>query len=261
MPVRPIDVVDKVAPKARPEYRAAIAAGDALFSKAGINTPLRLAHFLAQCLHETGGLTITYESGNYKAARIMEIFGIGHHSAAVKESEAAQLAGDGPALFERVYGLGNPKKAKELGNLQPGDGWRYRGCGIMQTTGRANYREMGKKCGVDFEGHPELVLSAEHALKPALAEWTAGNLNAAADRDDILTITKRINGGTNGLDDRKAWFAKVRPQIDAVALKPSAPVIIPQPIPDVEPVPPKPAASTNIFALIINALIALFKRK
>ncbi|HEY2685792.1 MAG TPA: hypothetical protein VGI93_19940 [Steroidobacteraceae bacterium] len=74
---------------------------------------------------------------------------------------------------------------------------------------------MGQKCGVDFEGHPELVLSAEHALKPALAEWTEGNLNAAADRDDIVTITKRINGGTNGLDDRRAWFRKIKPLLAA----------------------------------------------
>ncbi len=226
--MRPIDVVRKVCPRARASYLNAIENGDALFEAAGITTPLRLAHFLAQICHESGGLTIEWESGNYKAARILEIFGEGRHSAKVTPAEAERLAGDGPALFERVYGLGNPRK-RDLGNIEPGDGWRYRGGGLMQTTGRANYRRMGQKVGVDFEAHPEFVLSAEHALKPALAEWTEGKLNEAADRNDIRAITKRINGGYNGLADREAWFRKIRPVIDGVALAPApAPTSLPK---------------------------------
>lgn len=215
---RPVDVVRKLCPHAKVSYVAAFENGDALFKQHGITTPPRLSHFLAQCLHETGGLSIEWESGAYSASRLMQIFGVGHHSAAITESEAQQLAHNGPAIFERVYGLGNPRKARELGNTHPGDGFRYRGGGIMQTTGRANYARMGQKCGVDFEGHPELVLSAEHALKPALAEWTEGNLNAAADRDDIRVITKRINGGYNGLADRESWLRKLKPLIDRVDL-------------------------------------------
>lgn len=228
---RAIDVIRKIAPSAKPSYLAAIEGGDGLLQRHGVTTPLRLTHFLAQCLHETGGLTIEWESGNYSAARLLQIFGVGHHSASVTPAEAETLAHNGKAIFERVYGLGNPHKAHELGNIQPGDGYRYRGGGIMQTTGRSNYRRMGQKCGVDFEGHPELVLSAEHALKPALMEWSEGNLNAAADRDDIRAITKRINGGLNGLDSRQEWFRKLRPLIGsvefkagaAVAVKPTAP--------------------------------------
>lgn len=216
--MRPIELVRKVCPRARASYTAAIENGDYLFRDAGITTPIRLAHFLAQICHESSGLTIEWESGNYRAARILQIFGVGRHSAAVTPDEAERLAGNGPALFERVYGLGNPRK-HDLGNTQPGDGWRYRGGGLMQTTGRANYRRMGQKCGVDFEGNPELVLSAEHALKPALAEWTEGKLNAAADRDDLIAITKKINGGLNGLSDRRAWLAKIRPLISTVTLK------------------------------------------
>lgn len=215
---RPIDVARKLCRNAKPSYLAAIENGDRLFRERGVDTPLRLSHFLAQAFHETGGLTIEWESGNYSAERLMEIFGVGHHSAAVTESEARQLAHNGPAIFERVYGLGNPKKAAELGNTQPGDGFKYRGGGILQTTGRANYRRMGQKCGVNFEGHPELVLSAEHALNPALAEWSEGNLNAAADRDDIVAITKKINGGLNGLADRKDWYRRIRPSILVVDL-------------------------------------------
>jgi putative chitinase len=212
--IRAIDIARKLCPRAKASYLAAFESGDGLFVDHGVTTPLGLAHFLAQAFHETGGLAMEWESGAYSAPRLLQIFGAGHHSAAVTPAEATKLAYDAPAIFERVYGLGNPHKAAELGNTVPGDGYRYRGGGILQTTGRANYRRIGQKCAVDFEGHPELVLSAEHALKPALAEWTEGNLNAAADRDDIVSITKKINGGVNGLDDRRAWFRRIRPLLN-----------------------------------------------
>lgn len=218
---RAIDIVRRVAPNARPAYLSAFENGDALFQAHGITTPLRLAHFLAQVIHESGGLTIEWENLSYKtAARLMEIFGQGKHSAAITWGEVGGLLGNPQKLAERVYGLGNPKKAQELGNRQTGDGYRYRGGGILQTTGRGNYRRMGEKCGVDFEGHPELVVSAEHALKPALAEWSEGSLNAAADRDDILPITKKINGGTNGLADRREWLARLKKIITSVDFAP-----------------------------------------
>lgn len=248
---RPVDIVRKLCPHARPAYVQAFEQGDALFAAHGITTPARLAHFLAQCFHESGGLTLERESGNYSAPRIEQIFGVGHHSAAVTHEEAVRLAGDGPALFERVYGLGNPRKAVELGNNQPGDGWKYRGNGILQTTGRGNHRRMGEKCGVDFEASPDLVTSAAHALKPALAEWTEGNLNAFADADDILTITRRINGGTNGLAQRKDWLARIKPLVATVDLKtvpaaaPEPPAAIPRPAPapSAAPAPQGPSAT------------------
>jgi putative chitinase len=74
---------------------------------------------------------------------------------------------------------------------------------------------MGQACGVDFEGQPELVTAPEHALKPALQEWTDGNLNVAADHDDIVKITKVINGGVNGLPARKVFFARLTPLLSA----------------------------------------------
>ncbi len=235
---RAIDVVRRVAPRALPAYLAAFEQGDALLHAAGITTPLRLCHFLAQVMHESDGLTIQWENLSYRTpARLMEIFGQGRHSAAITWDEVPGLIGNPQKLAERVYGLGNPKKARELGNTQPGDGYRYRGGGILQTTGRGNYRRMGQKCGVDFEAQPELVVSAEHALKPALAEWTEGNLNAAADRDDILTITKKINGGTNGLASRRDWLAKLKPLITAVEFADPSPGESPMtsPIPTLPP--------------------------
>jgi uncharacterized protein (TIGR02594 family) len=220
---RAIDVVRKVAPNARPEYVQAFERGDPLLRQHDITTPKRLTHFLAQCLHESGGLVIQWESGNYSAERLVEIFGVGRHSAGVTPDEAQALARNASKIFERVYGLGNESKARELGNTRPGDGFRYRGGGLMQTTGRSNYRSMGEKCGVDFEGKPELIVSAEHALKPALAEWSAQGLNAFADNDDLQSISRAINlggpyrkGRVNGIEDRARWLAKVQPWVTRV---------------------------------------------
>lgn len=165
---RAVDVVRKVAPQAKPSYIAAFENGDALLQQHDIITPNRLAHFLAQVLHESGGLRCERESLNYSAERLLEIFGTGKHSAGITPSEAQQLARDERAIAERVYGLGNRHKAEILGNTEAGDAFRYRGGGLLQTTGRANYRRLGQQCGVDFENKPELVVSADHALKPTL---------------------------------------------------------------------------------------------
>jgi len=99
---------------------------------------------------------------------------------------------------------------KDLGNVNSGDGVRYKGRGIFQLTGRANYREMSKKLGLDLEGNPELAESPEVSVLTALEYWKSRNLNALADANDIMGITKRINGGFNGLDDRKRYFARCK---------------------------------------------------
>lgn len=215
MTIHATDAVNRIARGARDNYLEAIHQGGPLFEQHGITTPLRMAHFLAQALHETGGFTILRENMNYSAARLVEIFGVNRHSAAVTEVEADGIAGQPEAIAERVYGLGNPRKARELGNTQPGDGFRYRGNGVLQTTGRGNHRRMGAASGVDFEGNPELVIVPEHALKPALHEWTANHLNAFADKNDIRSITRRINGGLIGLAGREAWFDKAWPLLKA----------------------------------------------
>ncbi len=206
------EIFQAVAPRSQQCYRDAMAAGSAMFEQSEIHTPLRMAHFLAQVLHESGGGTVKFENLRYTtAARLSEIFGIGRHSAAIRPEEVPGLLGNAKALAERVYGLGNPRKARELGNEREGDGFLYRGGGLLQTTGGGNYRRMGDRCGIDLHGDPELVVSPDHALKPALQEWSDGNLNLAADRNDIEAITRRINGGFNGLEDRRRWFAKVWP--------------------------------------------------
>lgn len=135
-----------------------------------VNTYLRVCHFLAQCAHE---------SDSFKTL----------------EEYASGLAYEG---------------RKDLGNTQPGDGRRYKGRGIIQLTGRANYREYGKALGVDLENSPELASDPEVSVRTALEYWKRKKLNLYADQDDIVTITKRINGGTNGLDDRKNYLARAK---------------------------------------------------
>ncbi len=204
------NLIRGLAHDARPNYLEAIDRTGELVENNGINTPLRIAHFFAQALTETGAFVLLRESMNYSAERLVEIFGVNRHSAAITEAEAQELAHDEQRIAERVYGLGNPHKAHELGNTQQGDGFRYRGNGVLQMTGRGAHRHHGQACGVDFENKPELVTAPEHALKPAVQEWSEGNLNEAADRDDIRSITLKINGGFNGFDDRVAWLGKLK---------------------------------------------------
>ena len=206
------DVVAKFAPNAKAAYRQAFAEGGALLAEAGIITPLRLAHFMTQCLHETGGLSILVESGRYSEKNLGDMWDSNNwhtyfSDRAACVAMAAQCKLDmGAALFSRVYG-------NRMGNGAPNtrDGWTYRGRGVLQTTGRESYEKFGKQCGVDFVGEPDLVVDPAHALKPALSEWRARHLNQAADNNDIKVVTHGINGGLIGLAERKAWFAKIWP--------------------------------------------------
>lgn len=195
-----------------------------LLAKYGVVNERRVAHFLAQIAHESGGFTLIWESGAYSAQRIMQIFGVGKHSARVTQAEANRLAGNGPALFERVYGLGNPGKAKELGNTQSGDGWRFRGCGPQQITGRWAHERYALKIGCRLEDLEKPI----NGLHAALLEWTDKSCNPLADSEDgtdraLRAITKRINGGYNGLPDRKAYLKKAQRLIQAVPAKAPAP--------------------------------------
>ncbi|MGA8757582.1 MAG: peptidoglycan-binding protein [Stellaceae bacterium] len=206
------DVLNRISPitaRSLKNYTDAIRQGGQLFEKAGITTPLRMAHFLAQALHETGRFTVLRENMNYSEEQLTKIFGVGRHSAAVNHDEAFDLAHHPERIAERVYGTGNPHKAQELGNTEPGDGFRYRGNGILQMTGRGAHRRIGQACGVNFESHPELATTPEHALKPALQEWTEGSCNELADKNNIRAITLKINGGFNGLPERRVLFNRV----------------------------------------------------
>jgi putative chitinase len=198
------------APHAKMNYTAGLTIAAPKFAAFGITTPIRVAHFLAQALHETGGGLVLFEIMSYSTeARLLQIFGVGNHSAKVTKGEVPGLLHNPQALAERVYGLGNPKKAAELGNTKPGDGFAYRGGGALQTTGRRAYRDMGDRIKVDFEANPGLIVDPANAFLPALEEWNDGKLNPHADAGRIRHITRVINGGLNGLPERKLWFKKV----------------------------------------------------
>lgn len=190
---------------------------------ARLTTRKRAAAFLGQIMTETGGLQILSESGAYRAATIMKIFGVGRHSARVTQAEANAIAAlpvskRGPVLFNRVYGVGNPTKAKEFKNYGPNDGWLYRGGGMMQTTGKSNYANKEKKTGLPLVAHPELLQQPDTAFKAAWLEWGQdGRANRTADaiggnkaqlRETLAANRRVINGGTNGLDHFVQFYAK-----------------------------------------------------
>jgi predicted chitinase len=216
-----------------------------LFATFDITTKLRLAHVLAQWCHECAGFTLIWESGAYSAKRIVQIFGVGRHSAKVTAAEASRLAYNGPALFDRVYGLGNPKKAKELGNRQKGDGWRYRGCGIVQLTGRAAHEQYAEEIGCAVSDLEKPI----NAIHGALLEWKEKKCNVPADKDDIRAVTKKVNGGYNGLAEREMYLAKAKRLLSGLELVPT-PIVIPAA--DGTEAPEDPAITKTPVAAIAN---------
>lgn len=142
----------------------------ATLDKYAINNRLRIAHFLAQCCHESDGFctTVEYASGSEYEGR------------------------------------------RDLGNVNPGDGVRFKGRGILQITGRANYQTYGDAIQVDLVDAPPKAADPTTSLLTACEYWKRHNLNAAADNDDLVTITRRINGGVNGINSRRAYLIKAK---------------------------------------------------
>jgi len=168
-----------------------------VFAKYDINTPKRQAAFIGQCAHESGNFTKLEESLNYRPERLMAVWPsrFPDIQTAMKYAHQPQL------LANKVY-------AGRLGNNQEGDGWKYHGRGLIQLTGRENYERCGKAIGIDFINQPNLLVEPYYAALSAGWFWNKTGLNALADAQDYDTMTKRINGGLNGLDDRKAKIAK-----------------------------------------------------
>ncbi len=152
----------------------------------GINTPRRVAHFLAQIGHESAGLYRVSENLNYSGKRLLEIFPR-HFSA----ESAAAYANRPEAIANRVYAnrMGNGPEAS-------GDGWRYRGRSPIQLTGRDNYAQMQHLTGLPLTAQPELAERIEAGAEIAAAWWRENGLNTLADRDDVLAVSRRINLGT-----------------------------------------------------------------
>ena len=168
------------------------------FEKFGISTPKQQAAFIGQCSHECGNFTKLEEGLSYAADRLMKIW-----PRRFPNMEIAQRYARNPkALANNVY-------ANRMGNRDEasGDGYRFRGRGCIQTTGHSAYFHAGQALGVDFVMQPDLVAMPKYAALTAGFFWDTHKLNAFADSQAYVTMTKRINGGTIGLDDRKAHIA------------------------------------------------------
>lgn len=191
----------KIAPNARGTYLDGFQDVDNVLGQFDINArKLRIAHFLAQILQETGGLTILRENMNYSAARLRAVF-----PNRVTASEAQALAHRPEQIANKVYG-----GRADLGNNKPGDGFKFIGRGMLQLTGRDSYTRAGAGVGADLVGDPDLAFDPRFSLKIAAWEWNEKKCNGPADDDNIKLVTRRINGGLNGLSDRQEWLTKTK---------------------------------------------------
>ena len=163
------------------------------FAKYGIDTIKRQSAFLGQCMHESNNFKTLEENLNYSAGSLMRVWGSRFPDA----STAEKYANNPQAIANKVYG-----GRADLGNTEEGDGWHFHGRGVIQLTGRSNYQVCGDALGQPFTKQPDLLLDPKWACMSAGWFWNKRGLSALADDEQWETMTRRINGGLNGLDDR-----------------------------------------------------------
>lgn len=171
-----------------------------ILPKYKMDTAKRMAGFLAQCMHESNNFTVLEENLNYSATRLNEVF----------PKYFINAGRDASEYHRNPEKIANVVYANRLGNTQPGDGFRFRGRGIIQLTGRANYARFGETIHKTAEQVVDYVQTKEGALESACWFWEDKNINRFADAEDIDTMTYRINGGFNGLADRKKKYKHAR---------------------------------------------------
>ncbi len=170
---------------------------------------LRLAHFFAQVLHESGCMRFDMENLNYSSEALMKVFGKYFPT----KEEADAYARQPEKIANRVY-------ANRMGNRgeTSGDGWRYRGRGLIQLTGRSNYKAFAEWIGdATVLEQPDRV-SSEYAVESAIFFWDKNNLNRLADKDDVVGLTHKINGGENGLAHRRELLNKAHGLLSMLGL-------------------------------------------
>lgn len=170
---------------------------NAILPEYDINTEPRVAAFIAQCAHESGGFKFLTENLNYRWESLRKVF----PKYFPTDELAKQYERQPEKIANRVYAnrMGN-------GDESSGDGWRYRGRGLIQLTGKDNYYIFSESINTPLEQIPEYLETFEGAVQSACWFWESNNLNQWADNRDILTLTKRINGGVIGLEDRKKHY-------------------------------------------------------
>jgi putative chitinase len=195
--------LQRLFPNAKEATLEAFAAkSPALFKEFGLSEKrVRVEYFIAQIAHETGGLTRSIENLSYTAKRIVEIWPTRFPTLGAAEP----FANNPEKLANKVYSnrMGN-------GPAESGDGYRYRGRGYIQITGKDNYRSTGRVAGIDLVGKPERAILTADALRVACAYWHWKDLNPLCDERKFEEVTRRINGALIGYADRKDWLEKVR---------------------------------------------------
>jgi putative chitinase len=196
-----VELLRRLYPSAPDEILAHFAsASGTVLPEFGISAGANRIHFfLAQIGHESGGLRVQEENLNYSAERMTKVW----PSRFPTVASAMPFARNPEALANKVYG-------GRLGNEQPGDGFKYRGRGFIQVTGKDGYRQVSRFAGLDLVAHPDFASNPVHSLRVACAVWRWKELNPICDRGDFVAVTKRINGGTIGLQDRREWLSKVK---------------------------------------------------
>ena len=163
------------------------------FDKYDISNPKRQANFIGQCAHESNNFRTLEENLHYSANALMRTW-----PSRFPDNDVAEKYANNPEkIANKVY-------AGRMGNTEDTDGWRYHGRGLIQLTGKDNYANCGSSLGVDLLGNPDRLLDPMYATLSAAWFWGKRGLNQLADIGDIVNLTKRINGGTLGLDDRMA---------------------------------------------------------
>ena len=203
-----MDQILQAAPNVRSSYRAAFQLGGSVLDRSGItSSPLRVVHFMAQILHESGGLTIQFENLNYSAERLPKVWPSRFRPKGPLDPGA--FAHNPTKLANEVYG-------GRMGNVGANDGFVYRGRGLLQLTGRDSYAEATAALRQDDPTAPDLVADPDQAiseawcLQIAASEWVAKGCNALADQDSIGKVTRAINGGLIGLADRIEWLKRTK---------------------------------------------------
>lgn len=193
-------VLEAIAPGIDDSYAAEVVYGfNTASERWQVNTPLRAAHFLATMAHESAGFRRVRELMNYKAERLMQVW----PSRFPTKARAEEFAHQGEKLANEVYG-------GRLGNTEPGDGWKFRGWGIGQITGRENTKRVEDLTGFAVLYAPALMDDVSVGTICSLALWHDKGCNAPADRDDMAQVTRIWQGGDLGLAERRKLLAKAK---------------------------------------------------
>jgi putative chitinase len=187
-----------------------------------ISTPQRIAGFLSQCAHESGGFERLQENLNYSADGMAGIWPkrfavLGPDGKPVKKDGKNQPNKFALALHRKPEMIANVVYSNRMGNgpTESGEGWKYRGRGLKQLTGKDNHRACSAGLGVDLVSNPDLLLEPVYAARSAAWFWSTNKCNAFADAEDIEGLTRKINGGLIGIDDRKKRYASAMQSMQA----------------------------------------------